>query len=225
MAVNARRVALKRSLSIGVVILLWAVGSTAVGVVAACVHNYCGHGSELYVLFAWLAGGMGFVAHLLLMVTAWFRKGSDGVSIDRPETPRIAIICLIWLLGATVLGIVADLIPVLIWGPVGGNFLWMSVPIAWGIGLLGLLAHLAYTFAKMADKSGHGVSTTILIVVVLWLVPSTVVSYAAVLVSELGHAGRLFVWGASLAALATIPIYLVYLLRKRSRGKSDSAAI
>ena len=148
---------LKRLLSIGAVLFLWAVGSTAVGVAAACIHNYCGHGSELYVFYAWLAGGMGLTAHLLFMASAWFRKESGEGWSDRPRPPRMAIICLIWGLGATVAGIVAGMIPALLWGPAGGNGLSidelsMSVPIAWGIGLLGLFAHLAYAFAKSGGR-------------------------------------------------------------------------
>ena len=67
----------------------------------------------------------------------------------------------------------------------------------------------------MAAKHSDTPWLKILGVGALWAVGSTVIGYAAALLSGLGHAGLMFVWASWLVALAGFPIHLVYMIRKR----------
>jgi membrane protein DedA with SNARE-associated domain len=56
-----------RPLQVAGAAALWAVGSTAIGYVAAHFSNF-GHGSLLFLYAAWLIGALGFVFHLVYIM-------------------------------------------------------------------------------------------------------------------------------------------------------------
>lgn len=71
MAETSHRTFAKRALVIAGVLVLWAAGSTGLGVLLGCVFNYCGHGTELYIFLAWLFGIVGLLMHMGWLISRW----------------------------------------------------------------------------------------------------------------------------------------------------------